>query len=106
MADVLRRVAGPVLLPANATTVYTVPAATTTAVRAIHVANESAAAATFTLSIGVDAAGKRFFYQQSVDPGTSFDWTGNLVLAAGEVLQASGAAAAALTLTLSGVEAS
>lgn len=104
MADTLKRLAGPTLLTAAAATVYTVPAATTTTVRAIHVVNETVTLATFTLSIGTDAAGKRFFYQQDVMPTDSFDWTGSLVLAATEVLQAYAGTASALTLTISGVE--
>lgn len=107
MADTLKRLAGPTLLTATAVTVYTVPAATTGVVRAIHVTNETGAPATFTLSVGVDGAGKRMFYQVPVaNADMGLDWTGNLVLAAGEVLQAYSGTASALTLIVSGVEAS
>jgi hypothetical protein len=104
MPDVLKRVMGPAALAAAAATVYTAPALTTTTIRAIHVANETLLNATFTLSVGADAAGKRFFYQQQVAPGNSFDWTGSLILAAAEVVQAYASIAATLTLTMSGVE--
>lgn len=106
MADALKRIAGPVALGTAAATLYTAPAATTTTVRAIHVANESGAAATFTLSVGTDGAGKRFFYQVSVAAADAFDWSGVLVLAAAEVLQGLASAATALTIVASGVESS
>ena len=103
MADALARLAGPQALTGVAATIYTTPAATTAVVRAVHVVNETTTSAAFTLSVGVDGAGKRFFYAQQVAPGDSFDWSGNLVLAAGDVLQAYASAPAALTITISGV---
>lgn len=104
MADALRRLSGPTALTNAAVTQYTVPGATTTTIRSIHVCNESAASHDFTLSIGVDGAGKRLFKNQTVPAGDSFDWTGNIVLTAGEVLQALADAGAVLTLVVSGVE--
>lgn len=103
--DTLKRLAGPVSLAGAAATVYTVPALTTTSLRSLHVTNETGASATFTMSIGVDGAGKRWFYNVPVangDPG--LDWSGVQVLTAGEVLQAYSGTASALTLTISGVE--
>ncbi len=104
MPDALKRLTGPAALANSAATVYTVPAATTAVLRHLRVVNETAATATFTASIGTDAAGKRIFYAQAVGPGDAFDWTGNIVLTAAEVLQAYASTAAALTLTVSGVE--
>lgn len=104
MADTLKRLAGPTALTNAAVTQYTVPALTTTTIRSIHVCNESAASHDFTLSIGADGAGKRIFKNQQVGIGDSFDWTGNIVLAAGEVLQALADAGAVLTLVVSGIE--
>ena len=106
MTDVAKRCAGPIALGTVATTVYTVPAATTTVIRSLHVANESAAAATFTVSIGVDAAGKRVFYNTNVGIADAYDWTGNIVLATGEVVQAYASIGTALTLVVSGIETS
>jgi hypothetical protein len=106
VADVLKRVAGPVALGATAATVYTVPASTTATLRCVHVANEAAADHTFTLSIGTDGAGKRLFRDYPVVAKGVVDWTGPMVLAAGEVLQASADAGAVLTLTVSAVETS
>lgn len=105
MADTAKRLAGPVALTTTAaTTVYTVPASTTTILRSVHVNNESAATATFTMSIGADAAGKRLWSAVDVPTKTSFDWSGFIVMAAAEIIQSSASAATALTLTISGVE--
>lgn len=102
--DTLSRIVGPTALATTATTVYTTPASTTTTIRSLHVTNESGASAKFTLSIGTDGAGKRMFYQVPVTNGDlGLDWTGSLVLAAGEVLQAYSDTATALTLVISGV---
>jgi len=104
MADTLKRLAGPSSLTNSASTVYTVPAATTTVVRDITVANVTGSAATFTMSIGSDAAGTRLFSAVSIPANSTFQRTGNIVLAATEVIQAYSGTNAALTLTLSGVE--
>lgn len=104
MADALKRLSGPTALTAAAVTQYTAPALTTATIRSIHVCNESAAQHDFTLSIGVDGAGKRLFKNQVVPAGDSFDWTGNIVLAAGELVQALADAGAVLTLVVSGIE--
>jgi hypothetical protein len=104
MADVAKRLSGPTALTTGAVTQYTVPGATTAILRSIHVANESGALADFTLSIGTDGAGKRLFKNQDVPTKGSFDWSGFIVLAAGEVVQALASAGTALTLTISGVE--
>jgi hypothetical protein len=104
MADTAKRLSGPALLTGAAATVYTVPALTTTILRSVHVTNETGSTATFTMSIGTDAAGKRLWTALDIETKTSFDWSGFIVLAAGEVLQAFSATASALTLTMSGVE--
>lgn len=102
--DTLKRLGGPTALTTAAVTQYTVPAATATTVVAIHVANETATQQTFTLSIGTDGAGKRFFYQVGVGGNDTYDWSGTLVLNAAEVIQSLASAGAALTLTITGVE--
>src|SRR3954471_18728036 len=104
MADTARRLSGPALLTAAAATQYTVPASTTAILRSIHVSNETGTAATLTMSIGTDAAGKRLFTAFTVAANDTLDWSGFIVLAAGEVLQAFSGTASALTLTVSGVE--
>lgn len=104
MADTLKRLAGPSLLTASAATVYTVPASTTTTLRNIHVANETATSATLTMSVGTDGAGKRIFMAVPVLGNDVIDWSGVIVLAAGEVVQAFSGTASALTIVVSGVE--
>jgi len=105
MADTAKRIVGPIALTTTAaTTLYTVPASTTTILRSVHVNNESAATATFTLSIGADAAGKRLWSAHDIPTKSSFDWSGFIVMTAAEIIQASAGSATALTLTISGVE--
>lgn len=105
MADLGVRLAGPVALGTSAATLYTVPASTTTTVRNIHINNESAAAVTVTMSIGTDGAGKRFLGPGlSIPAGGSYDWSGFLILAAAEVIQASASATTSLTATISGIQ--
>lgn len=104
MADTLKRVAGPVALTAAAATVYTAPASTTTTITSIHVCNETTTAATFNLAIGTDGANKRWVFGLSIIANGTYDWSGTMVLAAAEIVQAYSGTASALTLTMSGVE--
>ena len=104
MADTLKRLAGPSQLASSSTTVYTVPAATTTVLRNIRVVNTTAGAVTFTMSIGADAAGTRIYNAYSVAANDLYDWSGCIVLGAAETLRAYASAATSLTLTVSGVE--
>lgn len=105
MADTAKRLIGPIALTTTAaTTLYTVPASTTTILRSIHVNNESAATATFTMSIGTDGAGKRLFSAVDIPTKSVLDWSGFIVMTATEIIQASAGTATALTLTVSGVE--
>lgn len=102
MPDTAERLAGPIAGTGVAATLYTVPASTTTIVRAIHITNTAATAATFDLSIGADAVGTRFWSDESI-PGTrSLDWSGFLVLATTETLR--WIAPTTMTITVSGVE--
>ncbi len=104
MADTLKRLVGPAALANTSTTVYTVPALTTTVVRNIRVVNTTSGTVTFTMSIGVDAAGTRIYHAYSVSPSDVYDWSGCIVLGAAETLRAYASAATSLTLTVSGVE--
>jgi hypothetical protein len=104
MADVLKRLVGPLQL-ANATaTVYTVPAATTTTIRSIHIANTTSGGISFYLSIGTDAVGTRLYSGYTIGAGDVYDWTGTIVLNATETLNAHASAATSLTAVVSGVE--
>src|SRR3954451_11233678 len=109
MADTAKRLSGPALLTASAATVYPVPASTTTILPSVPASKHAAAAepataATFTMSIGTDAAGKRLWTALTIPGNQSFDWSGFIVLAAAEIIQAFSGTASALTLTTSGVE--
>ena len=106
MTDTLKRIAGPAALAATAATIYTTPGATSCTITSIHVTNTTAVTQSFTLSVGTDAVGTRFFAAVNVVPGASFDWAGTLVTAATEIVQAYASAATSLTITMSGVETS
>jgi len=104
MADTPKRLAGPVALATAPATVYTVPIGRTVVVRHMHIANETSAGVTFTVSIGTDGAGKRLYHQVPLAAAASLDWSGFLVLAAGESLQAYASGAASVSFVASGVE--
>jgi hypothetical protein len=104
MADTAKRLFGPALLTNSAATKYTVPASTTAILRHIRISNTSGTAATVVISIGADAAGTRIFSSENVPANQSIYWSGFLVMAAAEVLQAYSGTNNVLTLTVSGVE--
>lgn len=104
MADVLKRLVGPVSLTDTAATVYTVPSGKTATMLDMQVCNESGADAYWTLSIGTDGPGKRLIFESLVPVGKSVQRTGAINLDDGEVVQAYADVDAAITLTISGVE--
>jgi hypothetical protein len=100
-----KRLAGPAQVSNSAATKYTVPGATITIVRHIHVSNPAGgSAATFTLSIGADAAGTRVIGAESIPTGESRDYWGPYTLVAAEVIQALSGTNNVLTLTIDGEE--
>lgn len=78
-----------------------------TIIRNIHVCNETAAAATFTLSLvaaaASDAVGKRLFTALSIPANGQLDWSGFLVMNPNEWLAGFASVASAITLMASGV---
>jgi hypothetical protein len=108
MADLAKRLVGPAALTATATTLYTVPASTTTIVRSIHIASIAGSASyPATLAIGTAAtATNALFYQYLIGANASLDWSGFLVLAAGETLSGLTSSTNVLTITISGIEVS
>lgn len=96
------RLVGPALLSNAAATKYTAPAATVVKVQNIHVFNGSGSVATFTLSIGADAAGTRLFDALSIAPNGVYDSYGPFYLAVGEIIQAFSGTNNVLTLTIDG----
>lgn len=104
MARTPKRLAGPAQVSNVAATKYTVPAATKTVVRHIHIQNPSGATVTFTLSIGADAAGVRLFDAFSILAGTVLDHFGYYVLEAAEIIQALAGTNNILVLVIDGDE--
>jgi hypothetical protein len=86
-----KRIAGPAVLPATATTRYTVPASTKTILRHIHVNNPSQnSAGTIGVSIGADAAATRIFDNYPIPANSVLDHFCYYVLEAAEVIQDNG----------------
>lgn len=88
-----KRLYGPALVATGPATVYTVPAATKTIVRHIHLQNPSGSPVNFTLSLGADAAGTRLWSAYSI-PAAAAGVTDNvrdifvyMVMEAAEVIQ-------------------
>lgn len=98
------RLAGPANVATGPATVYTVPGSTRAVVRYVHVSNPSESPATFTLSVGNDAAATRIYADESVPAGGRFERHVFIPLAADEVLQASSGTNNALKLTIGGTE--
>lgn len=91
------------MLGTGAATIYTTPA-TGAILRTIKVANTTATAASFTLSIGVDAAGTRMYSAVSIPGNSTFTTDLFMPLASTEVLQAYASAATSLTITIGAIE--
>lgn len=102
MASTPLRLAGPAQVSNAAATKYTVPAASKTILRNIHVSNPSGAPVTFTMSIGADAAATRIYDAYSIAAGTVLDVWCYYVLEVGEIVQAFAGTNNILTLTLDG----
>lgn len=105
-----KRLAGPAQVATGPTTIYTVPAATKTIIRQIHVQNPSGSAVTLTLSIGASAAGTRILDAYSIPAaaagvtGSVIDYFCYYVLEATEVLQAASGTNNILVITVDGDE--
>lgn len=102
MAVTPLRLSGPTQLTNAAVTQYTVPAATKTVVRHIHVENPSGSAVTFTMSIGTDAAAKRVYDAFSIAAGGVLDAFCYYVLETTEIIQAFAGTTGVLVLILDG----
>jgi hypothetical protein len=88
------------------TLLYTAPAGGAI-VRNIHVANETASAATVTLSLNAGAslaAGKHFLSAVSIPANSAYDWSGFKVLDAAGTIRALQGTNNALTVSIDGVE--
>jgi hypothetical protein len=87
-------------LPAAATTLYTVPAATTAIVKNVIISNKTATAATITASV----SGITILGGVSVDANSTITLDLSTVIQTGEVVAAAGGTAGALSVYVSGVE--
>lgn len=104
MARIAKRLSGPALVSNAAATKYTVPALTKTIIRHIHISNPSAAAVTFTLSIGADATAVRLFDAYSIPAGAILDHFCYYIVDAAEIVQGLAGTNNILTLTIDGDE--
>lgn len=104
MARIPKRLYGPAQLTNAAATKYTVPALTKTIIRHIHIENPSAAAVTFTMSIGADAAATRLFDAYSIAAGTILDHFCYYIMDVAEILQALAGTTLVLVITIDGDE--
>jgi hypothetical protein len=104
MASVMKRLAGPAQLAGAAATIYTATGVTAV-IRDIELDNPSGLPITVTFSIGADAAATRVF-SGSIVVGAAghYQWTGNIVMAASDILQAFASTATTVVYTVSGVE--
>jgi hypothetical protein len=104
MARIAKRLSGPALVSNAAATKYTVPALTKTIIRHIHISNPSAAAVTFTLSIGADAAAVRLFDAYTIAAYTVLDHFCYYIVDVAEIVQGLAGTNNILTLTIDGDE--
>lgn len=106
MADTAKRLAGPTQPGTSNGTLYTVPASTTTIVRSIIACNTTASTAKISLAVNGSAvtAANCIWEEMEIPANGVADWSGFLVLAAAETLQALQGTTNAITITISGVE--
>lgn len=104
MARTPKRLAGPAQVTNSAATKYTVPGATTTVVRSIHVQNPSGSPVDFTMSIGTDVDYARIYDGLAIPADSERTFWCYHVLEAGEILQAFAGTNNILTLTINGDE--
>lgn len=100
MADTAKRLYTIDDVPNVATTAYTVPAATTTHMRGINVANKTGAA----ITIRVTAAGTQVLPDVSVPGNGVLSWEGLVTLLAAETVVVQASAATGLAIHIAGVE--
>lgn len=107
MADVAKRIVGPLYMQTASTNHYQVPTATTCIIRNIHITNTTANLLSFNLAIGsATVISNCFYYQFPVPPNGAVDWSGFMVMAAAEQLQSQASVGSSLLLTVSGIEVS
>ena len=104
MADLLKRILGPVAIASGASTLFTGTALHTYTIKNIKVVNtDPTNAKTLILGIGGVAAANQILPTVTIDPGGFAEFDGMLVLSGVETLQAS-ASGTGLTITISGLD--
>lgn len=92
----------------NANTVYTVPAATTTIIKNIHICNTTAVAATCRLFLGASGATAdqttAVFYDFPIPANSFVQDSGSHILSVGGTVKFAEGTANALTITVEGLE--
>lgn len=83
-------------------TLYTVGAAKIAIIKTIHIANVTALDATITLSISGSTDALMWMKGFTVPANSTYDWTGELVLAAADTIQGLQGTGSAITVTISG----
>lgn len=83
-------------------TLYTVGAAKVAVVKSLHIANVTALAATITLSVNGSTDATMWLKEFSIPANSTYDWTGELALAAADTIQGLQGTDSALTVVISG----
>lgn len=106
MADNAKRLVGPVMMSTTSTLQYTVPASTQTIVRSLHFANVQGSMMQFSLAINAvsTTVANCLYYLTGVGGYGALDWSGFLVLNAGDTIYAHANTASAITLVICGIE--
>lgn len=108
MADVPKRLVGPLYLTTSPATLYTAGTGVTTIVRNIHVASVTSSIINFTLKINSSTADgvQALYYTYTLPSFGALDWSGILVLAPTDYLAGYSGTASVCVMTISGVESS
>lgn len=106
MPDISKRIVGPLLLTSSSVVLYTVPASTTTILRNIHVTNVTGSIITFSMGINGVASNINWLLYSSmgVPAAGAFDWSGHLVMHAGDTLTGLAGSNSSLNIFVSAVE--
>jgi hypothetical protein len=103
MADILKRLLGPVNIANGTSTLFTGIAAHVYTIKNITIVNNTAASITLRLGIGGVADANLILPSVPIGPGEQAQFDGLLVLTAVETIQAN-ASATGLTITISGLD--
>lgn len=99
------------LIDSTVENIFQVTTAHTYVIRHIHISNPGASAYTVTMGVGTsatagtnDTAANAFLNGFSIPAGSTYDWSGNLVMTSEEYFYAKSSSDDTLTLIISGVD--